>query len=290
MNYRLFGLTLILMGTTGFILSKVAIDRAMDARNGLLTELAQRPVRENRMDSLEKSTADLAAITSQAGTLSPTDLTDRPEISTPAEESLTDLIRRNPEAAIQKVLSLPVGNERTIALNLLANTWAEQAPLATLAWAAQLSDADERLTVRSTALLQWGQTDPVKAMLYSQNCDLGTQTQSTMGFLAQKLAASDLALATRYVTQQADGELKDELAAHVSLVMAKQYPQLAEQFIAQQMTAGPAQIESAISILHQWALRDQSGAMAWAQAFPPGELRERALNEINGLAAYQAAP
>jgi hypothetical protein len=37
--------------------------------------------------------------------------------------------------------------------------------------------------------------------------------------------------------------------------------------------------------MHQWALRDANAALAWAEAFPPGDLRERAINEVKNVTA-----
>ena len=36
--------------------------------------------------------------------------------------------------------------------------------------------------------------------------------------------------------------------------------------------------------LHQWGLRDLAIAEKWAEGFPEGDLRSRAVNELNGIA------
>jgi len=40
---------------------------------------------------------------------------------------------------------------------------------------------------------------------------------------------------------------------------------------------------AAISVLHPGALRDLNAAAVWASAFPEGPLRQRAMDEIEGL-------
>jgi hypothetical protein len=41
------------------------------------------------------------------------------------------------------------------------------------------------------------------------------------------------------------------------------------------MAPGERQTEAAISVLHQWALRDLNAATAWTFTFPEGALRQR---------------
>lgn len=44
-----------------------------------------------------------------------------------------------------------------------------------------------------------------------------------------------------------------------------------------------------MAVLHQWALRDLPAAERWVARFPEGDLRTRALNELEGIAKYQSA-
>jgi hypothetical protein len=44
-----------------------------------------------------------------------------------------------------------------------------------------------------------------------------------------------------------------------------------------------------MSVLHQWALLNPTQALAWAQLFPEGTLKTRALKEVENLSG-QTAP
>jgi hypothetical protein len=57
----------------------------------------------------------------------------------------------------------------------------------------------------------------------------------------------------------------------------------AAQLIIADLPPGPKQTEAAISVLHKWALQDVDGAAAWAEQFPAGPLRDRALNELSAI-------
>jgi hypothetical protein len=86
------------------------------------------------------------------------------------------------------------------------------------------------------------------------------------------------------LTQPA-GEQRDRLLARIAFVESQTNPDAAVRLVVDQMSAGTAQAEAAISVMHQWALRDPAAAMAWAESFPPGDLHDRAVNEVNNVSA-----
>ena len=71
--------------------------------------------------------------------------------------------------------------------------------------------------------------------------------------------------------------------ARVAFIGSQSDPVDAARIVAEEMTPGQRQTEAAISVLHQWALRDLDGAATWAFAFPEGALRQRAMDEIKGV-------
>ena len=69
--------------------------------------------------------------------------------------------------------------------------------------------------------------------------------------------------------------------------------QTAARLVVEQIPAGPKQTEAVISVVHQWALQDLAGALAWVNRFPGGILKERAAHELAGVVYFQqiaAAP
>jgi hypothetical protein len=72
----------------------------------------------------------------------------------------------------------------------------------------------------------------------------------------------------------------------VAYAESESSPTDAASFVVGEMQAGPAQDEAAMAVLHQWALRDFTGASAWVNEFPEGNMRERAIRELKGLASY----
>jgi hypothetical protein len=70
--------------------------------------------------------------------------------------------------------------------------------------------------------------------------------------------------------------------SRASFVLSKSDPTAAAHVVSG-LEPGNVQDEAAMAALHQWALKDTSAALRWAEEFPEGTLRERALDEISNL-------
>ena len=79
------------------------------------------------------------------------------------------------------------------------------------------------------------------------------------------------------------GEERDRLLGRVAFTRSKENPIEAAKLVAEWISPGEVQNEAAISVLHQWALRDPKAALAWARLFPEEGLRDRALNEMANI-------
>ncbi|MEO7099417.1 MAG: hypothetical protein ABI162_08655 [Luteolibacter sp.] len=66
----------------------------------------------------------------------------------------------------------------------------------------------------------------------------------------------------------------------MAFVLSKADPHAAACHVAKDMEPGTLQDEAVISILHQWMTKDPQAAATWAAEFPEGDLRSRALNEL----------
>ena len=69
---------------------------------------------------------------------------------------------------------------------------------------------------------------------------------------------------------------------------AKTSPADAVRLISEQMSPGQFPNAAAISVLYQWAQLDAATALAWAESFPAGDLRERAIQEVKNGSAVSA--
>ena len=170
--------------------------------------------------------------------------------------------------------------------------WARNYPSDALAWLQNAPDSTQRVAVAEIVCPQLAKTNAVAAVKLAENC-LGTGTNDTaqylLGTVAQIWAEQDIQSATAWALAKPDGEQRDLLLQRISFAESKTDPVEAARLIAEQMSPGPTQNEAAISVLYQWAQTDAAAALTWAESFPAGDLRDRAIKEVKNVSAYAAA-
>jgi hypothetical protein len=106
--------------------------------------------------------------------------------------------------------------------------------------------------------------------------------------VVQQWTERDLAAAQAYVSNLPRSPDRDRLVARVALVESKTHPADAATEVAQQISPGEIQTDAAIAVLHQWLRQDRKAALAWMDTFPKGEVRDRALDEIDAVSVTPA--
>jgi len=202
---------------------------------------------------------------------------------------LLELIKKDPRAAAGLAESQEAGPLREEMLRRVAQHWTEQDSASARQWAGQLSDLGERNAALTDVCFQIAQADPGHATQLADQYELGKLPGATLENLVQQWAAQDVTTATAWVKERPAGEQKEQMLMRLAMVIAETSPAEAAQLVVNQIPEGSVQTEAAISVVHQWARRDLSGARAWVELFPEGPLRERALNELKGIEQYQQA-
>lgn len=160
-------------------------------------------------------------------------------------------------------------------------------PYAALKWAAQQPADEMRDELLAAACYEIANVNPAEAVALAEKHAL--TNHATLANLTGQWAQQDLRAAHAWVLTKPAGGERNELAARVGYVWSGIEPAAAADFIIREIPPGSAQTEAAISVLHQWALRDFNGATAWVELFPEGEIRERAMNELAGVQEYSLA-
>lgn len=134
--------------------------------------------------------------------------------------------------------------------------------------------------------LELAETDPRAALELAITTRLYDTTPGLLENLTGQWAARDDKAAHAWVLQQSPGEWRDSLMARVAYSLSQSNPAEAAQIVASEISEGSVQDEAAISVLHQWALRDYDDAKSWAVTFAPGPFKARALAEVEGVNQY----
>lgn len=171
----------------------------------------------------------------------------------------------------------------------LAESEAKKAELlAARETALKIENVEQRNTAMARVCYQWAEFDPRGAIEHA----LAWQLEEVPGLfenLALQWASADLPAARAWTETQPPSEFRSELVMRIGFALAQNDPEAAARYVVRETAPGPIQTEAAITVLHQWLQRDPDAASAWANEFPAGPLRERALNEIAGARnSYQS--
>jgi hypothetical protein len=165
--------------------------------------------------------------------------------------------------------------------------WIARDPHAAIEWAVQQPLGEKRAEVLEAACFEIANVNPAEAVALAEKYAL--TNHATLASLTPRWAQQDLRAAHAWVLAKPAGGERNELAARVGFVWSATEPTAAADFVIREIPPGSAQTEAAISVLHQWALRDFAGAKAWVELFPDGEIRQRAMNELAGVREYSLA-
>src|SRR5688572_25676263 len=199
---------------------------------------------------------------------------------------LSALISLDPSAAARLLEDLEHGPLREEFLRRLAQGWGVQDSSAALAWASGLAIREERDAALVDVCLHMAQADPLEALWRARDLLPGEQHYWVRESLLQQWAEKDLSAALAWANAYPPGEQREKVLARIALVQSQSAPADAAQLVATEIPPGDVQAEAAMSVLHQWAMRDWPAAAAWLAQFSDGPLRERAERELAGIAAY----
>ena len=195
----------------------------------------------------------------------------------------------DPTATLARAFALEKGNGRECLVRDLLSAWAARDAEAALSWISSLEDPSARRSARSTVCLAVAEKDPRQAVVLAlahgadEDDDRGLLEGLTMQWCEKESEA-----ALDWAITQPPGEWRNRLVAGASFVVSKLDPVRAAHLVSE-LEPGTLQDEAAMAVLHQWALKDSSAALEWAEAFSEPAFRERALAEISNLRSGMAA-
>ena len=201
--------------------------------------------------------------------------------------ALTQLVEswaeHTPRDAAEFARNQTAGARRENLIRRLVLVWVIADPTSALTWVRQLSDPMEQQRTLAEICLGLSEHNPREVLRAALDLHLDKNGDGLIENLTAQWAAQDLAAAHEWVKQQPVGGWRDGMLARVAFVSSQSNPSQAARWVSTEMQPGRARDEAVISVLHQWTLRDLDAALAWADSFPIGPLRERALSELLSL-------
>ena len=168
----------------------------------------------------------------------------------------------------------------------LSHLWAANDSSGALEGLGRLADVEERSAALTDACLAIAQRNPAEALLGAQRLGLDREQSGLTENLLQQWAEIDLPAALAWARACPEAEQRTKAIARVAFTQSQRDPLNAARLLVAEVPPGPILTEAAISVLHQWAVREPSAAAEWASQFPEGSLRARALHELKGVQSH----
>ena len=162
-----------------------------------------------------------------------------------------------------------------------AREWARSDPARALLWLPHAAPGAARDAVVEIGCSEVVEFDPAEAVSIAD--EYSPDNINLLENLIQRWSTQSETAAAMYADRKPAGVVRDRLLSRVAFADAKTNPVTAARLVAQDIAPGTIQDEAAISVLHQWALQDPAAALLWAESFPPGSLRDRAIREVHAL-------
>ena len=159
--------------------------------------------------------------------------------------------------------------------------WARKNPGRALAWMMSAAAGPQRDSVAEIACAQVAETDPAQAVALAERYAGGCT--NLLENLVYQWSERNEPAARAYALARPAGDERDRLLSRVALTRSKEDPAEAAKLVIESIAPGETQNEAVMSVLHQWALLNPTQALAWAQLFPEGALKTRALKEVENL-------
>jgi len=199
-----------------------------------------------------------------------------------AESLLGAWVHFDPSAAAAFVEQVATGDRRVDALRTVAREWVAISATDAMGWAMKLALPEERQAVGEFVCYRVAEDDPRSALVLATGAGFGVESPLAAD-LTQQWTEREWAQASQWVLAQPQGVARDQMVGRLVFVLAARDPAGAGRLVVDELPEGAGQEEAAISVVHQWALRDATGVALWVAQFPDGPLRTRAERELAGV-------
>lgn len=171
------------------------------------------------------------------------------------EQALTEMTSQNPQSAIDYVLAMEAGDDRTRMIDEVASQYGRMDPAKALDWAQSLSGEDKTVA-RREVLESWARSSPSEAAAYVDSMDAETRTANIRS-VSESWSWNDPGAAAAWVNTQPQSETKTEATRE---------------------------------IIGNWMRTDSVAASEWVSALPAGQTRDSGIVAMVSSREMRAEP
>jgi hypothetical protein len=193
-----------------------------------------------------------------------------PALERTVYDALQKLSATDPQGAAGLVSLLPPGEMQKLAAVNVARPFAAQNVQAALTWAKTLTDDTVRGLALNRILQTWAASDVSAASAYVAALPAGSDQHDAAVYLAGQLAAANPQNAITWAQALPDAATRPAALANAANTWAQRDPAAAARWVTEQSPAtlanlGPETLNGALSY---WVLQDAAAAQAFVQTLP----------------------
>lgn len=183
--------------------------------------------------------------------------------------------REDSAAALQALFSLGP-DEKSNALQGIANGWSRSAPADAVTWAASLPSGSDRDNAMRTTITMWANSSPAAAANFVGRLP-EAERAGIMGIMVGQWASRDAASAAAWLQRQPAGKPKDEGLKELAQKIAEEDPETAISW-ANSISDTEARTSQTERIARNWLRHDPVAARKWiSTSHLPADVRQKLL-------------
>ena len=183
------------------------------------------------------------------------------------------------DAAMSKVESMDIGEERTQALAGVINGMAQKDIYQAADFAIALDREEERQQALQSIMHTWINQDIDGAIEFISQLEAGESKNQIIQNSIWSLARSDPERAMELAQTQMSGQAQDNAVSNVLRQMAREQPEKAAELVAK-LPYGRVYTNSIRAIAREWGSEDPMTALAWVESLEEGEEKDQAFSSI----------
>jgi len=189
-----------------------------------------------------------------------------------------------PSAAAGWATALPPGANRHFVLETASLAWgASDDPAAAAQWARSLRDEAERTLALTNIAGEAVRSEPLLALELARSLPEADRDE-LVPRAAMEWAVQDPEAAADWARRIPGESLRAKVLAGIATVWSDRDPVAGATLAAKELPAGRLQADAVVSIVQRWAQRSPADAAGWLLQFPEGELRDAAMENLEGSA------
>jgi hypothetical protein len=188
-----------------------------------------------------------------------------------------------PACAAVWVERLTEGGFRREAMESVAIAWARQDVVGAALWAAQLPSEEDSQLLLSQVATEAIRQQPAEAVAIARELPPSLVRDHLLSQAAAEWAARAPLEAIAWVSTIDDEVIHAQVASAVAISWSERDPVAAARFALDVLPQGRAREDAWIGIVQRWVQSDPRAASRWVANFPPGALREVAIETMAQL-------